>query len=479
MTYIIIKTPNKNIIKIFEDKMNKPNVLLITVDQMRIFEMGCYTKEKILKNMHLTPNINALAKKSVQFNNAFTPNPVCTPARSCILSGQYSRRCIGSVGNACEELTDRKRFPDITLAEKFKTEGYDTAIIGKWHIHDNPYSLGFNNAIYTSIHHKNKQQTFYTNKTKNIIEGNNYEYELNQTQKFLKEHKDKPFFLFHNISLPHMPYFDIDEQYLKKFVDNPPPFRKNVEIPKDKDFLINWFKIYYYDYLYYMHKGKEYENLPEGFDLKTLYAMYCGAITAADMQVGRILQTIKELSLEKNTIITFVSDHGDNMGSHALFNKDVSYEESIHIPFLILCPDAVPFKCNDLVTLLDITPTLFELCNFNYSNCYDGISLKDLIYKKIKLKRNKIFFETPQGEIGCRTKRFLYSAKITLKDYVGNNLPPKIPCFRFFDLKNDPYQLNNLAEAKLLNPYIEKKKTELNKAVNNWHATTPWFKPNI
>ena len=57
-----------------------------------------------------------------------------------------------------------------------------------------------------------------------------------------------------------MPYFDIDEQYLKKFVDNPPPFRKNVEIPKDKDFLINWFKIYYYDYLYYMHKGKEYEN---------------------------------------------------------------------------------------------------------------------------------------------------------------------------------------------------------------------------
>lgn len=462
--------------------MRKPNVLWITVDQMRIHEMGCYTKDDRLKALNTTPNIDALARNSVQFENAFSPNPVCTPARSCMISGKYGRSCIGTVGNAADPTRERTLFPTPTIAECFRDNGYDTAIVGKWHIHNMPQTLGFDDTVYQDVHHLNKNQAYWNHGVREISSGNAYDYELQITDDYLSQYaqqgmekQNKPFFLFHNISLPHMPYFDVDDEYKLKYIEAQPPLRKNVKLGDDADFIERWFKIYWFDSLYYNHHGEQYQTLPDGFDMEKLYAMYCGLISAADAQVGRLMAMLRRYGLIDNTIVVFCSDHGDNMGSHGLFNKDVSFEESIHIPLLVSCPGIPAGLCTDCVSLIDIAPTLLELCGLPLPDCFDGISLTPAMHGK-GLDRDRVFFECTNGEIGCRTKEFLFSSQIELHDFVGKDAAVVHAAYRFFDMKKDPFQLHNLANEDLSQEMSEMRESLLI-SVQKWNETTPWVTP--
>ena len=119
---------------------NRPNVIVCLCDQLRSFEVGCYGNE-VLK----TPHLDSLAANGIRFDIAVSNNPVCTPARSCLLTGQYSRTCAGYLGNEGDEAPplNRKKLLDITMPEAFKQAGYTTALIGKWHIAAHPKLLDF------------------------------------------------------------------------------------------------------------------------------------------------------------------------------------------------------------------------------------------------------------------------------------------------------------------------------------------------
>ena len=133
-----------------------PNVIVILCDQLRAFEVGCYGHDVVR-----TPNIDSLAAEGVRFDVAVTNNPVCTPARSCLLSGQYSRTCCGRLNNSDREppFPQRLRLVDPTIAECFKAAGYRTALIGKWHVHPAASLVGFDYRLCPRIVHRSSDRS--------------------------------------------------------------------------------------------------------------------------------------------------------------------------------------------------------------------------------------------------------------------------------------------------------------------------------
>ena len=227
----------------------KPNVIVCLCDQLRAFEVGCYGNSFIR-----TPNMDRLAERGVRFDIACSNNPVCTPGRSVLLSGQYSRTCMGSLVNVGEPVPERIQLTDPTLADSFKAAGYDTALIGKWHIGPTPQAIGFDFAVYPYHAHRYTHQLFHRSYGEDItVEGFGADYETEELGKYISEHRESPFFMYYNISQPHMPVDDIPEQYKTMYDRNTVPLRPNVyedgKLAHDE----NWFRIYLYDYLYYGH----------------------------------------------------------------------------------------------------------------------------------------------------------------------------------------------------------------------------------
>lgn len=446
-----------------------PNIVLITCDQLRPFELGCYGSHEFI-----SPNLDKFASNSKMFNTAVTPNPCCTPARSCILSGQYSRTCNGKLKNCEEPEIERENFPDPVLPEILKSSGYETAVIGKWHIETRPETVGFDEAVYPKVSHLNTNQTYKSKNESYIVEGYAPDYELEIARKFLNRERNDPFFLYYNISLPHMPYFDVPKEYQNRFASGDSELRKNAHLSDDNEFNQHWFRVYFYDYLYYTDPDNpEYNRLPENFGLDDLYAFYKGMISAADDQFGTMIKMIDEAGISENTIIILVSDHGDNMGSHGQFNKDITFEESIRIPFMISWNGHVTPGTDDrhVVSLVDIAPTLTDLAGIEIPGYFQGSSLKSLLIdnETEKFSRDRVFIECNNGEIAVRTRDRLYS--VLTSNNTDDSKRVIDDEYRFFDLISDPYQMNDLAKTHT----DEHTKIELKQCILDWDRNTMWY----
>lgn len=437
--------------------MKYPNILLITADQLRINEIGFMSPGSIVPGKPNTPNLDAMASRGTSFGMCVTPSPVCTPARTSLFSGQYPSRCLGPVINAPEPVDDRLVFPDETLPELLSRHGYETALIGKWHIHTRPQSVGFAECVYPNIFHLNRDQYYnFTDRSNRKIEGCAYEFELAEAERFLSRRHEKPFFLSHNISLPHMPFFDVDERYRRMYTPEEVADKLpgNAYPPADEQFFEHWLKIYYYDAQYYKHRRPDCEELPPALvsgtpreRLAALYAMYRGMIAACDEQVGRLIGMLHKYGLADDTIVIFTSDHGDNMGSHGIFNKDVSYDESTRVPLIVefgknVRPAGAVSHISDVpVSLVDIMPTIAGLIGARCPQC-DGQSLMPLICGG-SISRGHVFTETPLGEFAYRDNRFIYSIKTDV-----HTREIKDDAFLFIDTKRDPLALDNIAKRE-------------------------------
>ena len=420
--------------------MRKPNVVFIFPDQMRGEAMHCAGNSDVI-----TPNLDRFASEGTLFTNAISNTPLCVPSRGTLLTGRYplSHRAVTNDLPLDEN--------EVSIAEVLKEKGYNTGYIGKWHLDGVPRDkftppgkrrFGFDYWAAWECHHNYFNGKYYRDTPDPIhIPGYEPDFQTDLAIKYIKDHKDHPFFLFVSPGTPHNPYELVPQKYKDMYTSSRLTLRPNCA----------------------------------GEDRRAI-ADYYAAITSLDWNIGRILTAIEELSIADDTIVIFTSDHGDMLWSQGKIRKEQPWEESIRIPFIIRWPHHIPegVKTDALLSLVDIMPSLLSLCGVSTPNCVQGVDLSSVIVGNSLNLQEAILLTEPVvgGEglwngirewRGVRTKRYTYARWQNGKVWV------------LYDNLKDPYQLNNLAEkerAKNLRDRLENILQDLLRKTND--EFLPW-----
>ena len=457
----------------------KPNIVVCTCDQLRAFETGCYGNDVIR-----TPHVDRLAAEGVRFETAVTNYPVCMAARSVLLSGQHNRTCTGGVANVAfpsrpgehnmPEYPDagRPHLPDTTLPEALSGLGYHTATIGKWHIHSWPQDIGFDHYLIPRVHHCHSGQSFTEDGGEEFVpDGYSVDFEADRVEQFLagRANQDDPFFLYYNISPPHCPVADAPDLYRTMYAPGDIPLRPNVDLTRPLKDQEHWFKVYRYDFRYYMLHLPYTERLPDHYGLRELIAEYYGMTTWMDAAVGRLLAALEANGLTRDTIVVFTSDHGDNLGSHGLVQKGGPNEEAVRIPLLVRWPGHVPaghVVRDRVASLVDIMPTVIDGVGGTVPGHVQGRSLLPSLQGELAQDEDPGAVIETGGGAAIRTCRHMYAVPWGAKKGVLADRGTE-----FFDLVQDPYETRNLADTD------EQAGTaaRLDAALRSWDAGTAWM----
>jgi arylsulfatase A-like enzyme len=394
---------------------------------MRASAMGCMHDE----NVH-TPNLDRLANQGVLFTNAIANSPVCTPSRASMITGKHAlnARCF---------INDIRLPHDPNgIAFTLNQAGYSSAYIGKWHLDGISRHMftppqrrqGFTDywAAY-NCHHDYLDPKYYLNDSPELIRVAGYEPEV-QTDlaiEFLRREHLQPFNLWLSFGTPHDPYDRIPDCYLDQYPLDEIEFRPNALSPNPAAITG-----------YYAH------------------------ITALDAQVGRIMDALDECGLVENTLVVFTSDHGDMLWSHMLRNKQLPYEESIHIPLIMRLPGALEAQQQSdlLISVVDFAPTILGLLQIKAPPSMEGIDLSRAILGQTADLPTSVFinnygaFDQARGMQpwrGVRTSRYTYARWLHGSAVLFDNL-------------EDPYQLNNL----VLNPAHAALCTAMEQELERW-----------
>ncbi|MBT4137839.1 MAG: sulfatase [Candidatus Latescibacteria bacterium] len=345
--------------------MQRPNIVFVFADQLRYQSCG-YAGDP----HQVTPNLDRLAKESVNFHQAVSVFPVCTPYRASLFTGKYPSST-GVFNNGFHCMADSD-----AIGHVLTDAGYETAYIGKWHlwkkgsrtfIPPGPYRLGFDGHWQAYNWNHSYKNGFYYEDTPeaHTMSGYQTDAQTDLVLDYLKDApQDKPFALFASFEVPHPPntWDECPDEWIDKFKDldiPEPPNRHNpnhVEgVPKmDED----WYSENWY--------SREEER-------RRVYYLMTAVM---DHNVGRISDSLEELGMSENTIFVFTSDHGEMLYAHNRMQKRIFYEESIRVPFLMRWPQKFPLgmKTDVCLNTPDIMPMLLDLADVPIPESVEGVS---------------------------------------------------------------------------------------------------------
>ena len=428
----------------------KPNLLVILSDQLRRHALGCYGDPDAR-----SPHIDKLSNDGVRFSNACSTYPICVPFRFTMMTGEYAHTRL--VPGIEYRMSPRER----TLADEFNEANYETIYVGKWHLDGGHGRLGSakqTNRVPVPRSHQGRWQSWYGFELRNDpfdtcyfhngdqrpipIEGYQTDGLFDISMQHLTQRTDpkKPFCMLISVEPPHNPFeapADYQLPWEEREIQLPPNFATN-DIETRDAFLIN---------------RKRYNAMVENLDAN----------------IGRMRKFLEENSLDKNTIIVFLSDHGELGGAHGLKGKQWPYEESIGIPLVIYDPrtSEKPKKIiHDPTCTEDLFPTFLGLCGLESKTILPGFNLTHLLNETgshlsregvmlqyvAELRERFIFHDSVWRAF--RTQRYKYVVRGD-----KNNSEP----WMFFDLENDPYEGNNL----VANSQFNEEKKYLHKLLRN------------
>ncbi len=424
---------------------------MIAVDDLNDW-IGVYGGHPQIK----TPNIDRLAQTSMVFRNASCPGPVCGPSRSALLSGFMPSKT-GVYGNSQNMLNSEILKTHATLPEYFSKNGYLTISSGKiFHEHSTPN--GRDNGqwafdIWEDAKGGGKvQESKSFSRAKGIINGKKIENALYSKnggvdfafgpmdvekeatkdyrtakwfEKKLQDKYDKPFFMAVGISKPHLPFYVPEEFFNMYGLDTlkVPEFRMD-----DLDDIVdkNGKKVYKAedDFLWTQHYGIQ----------KEAVRAYMAAVSYADACVGVVLDAIAKSKYAENTIVILWGDHGWHLGEKLRFRKATLWRESTQLPFIFHVPGMEKRQdCYRNVNLIDIYPTLIELCNLPKKEL-DGKSIAPLL-KKPGLEWTPTVTTSGKGEHSVMSEKWHYIC--------GRNGAEEL-----YNLEKDPMEWTNLINKK-------------------------------
>ena len=373
----------------------KPNIVMITPDQLRFDCLHCYGNPVIK-----TPNLDRLADEGVRFEYAYAQNPVCQPSRASIMTGRYIHEH-GVVRNVAGLPLHEK-----TLMHYLSQNGYLTAAVGKMHMYPKYGPFGFKYLDLTEgkggandnyrLYLKNKGLEGMNTRAKgeklpfgvytNALPAEDYidSYIGRKAVKFIYENKVRPFFLWVGFCGPHLP-FDPPEPYDKLYspeeVPLPPKFPGDLENKPMVRHMVDWYDL---------------DKLEEKI-LRRIVAYYYGNITLIDEWIGKILQALEKTGSLENTFILFTTDHGELLGDHGLLWKcdETMYDSNVRVPFIIYFPQKFEGRrvVKEFVESVDIMPTSLELAGIEIPYTLQGRSLIPLLTEEKVHWREAAFSE--------------------------------------------------------------------------------------
>lgn len=444
---------------------SKPNFVIIFADDQGYGDLGCFGSTKIE-----TPNIDRMAAEGRRFTNFMVASPVCTPSRAALLTGCYPKR-VGMHQHVLFPASTKGLNPtEHTIADHLKAQGYATACFGKWHLGHHPETLPQQNGFdtYFGIPYSNdmnhpdnkgkpkvpsdelwKNQESCVTLWKTPLMENEKIVELPVDQRtvtrrytdravdFIKDNKDRPFFLYLPHSMPHIPLYVPDDAY------DPDP-----------------------------------QNA------------YTCVIEHIDAEVGRLMNTIRELNLSDNTYVIYTSDNGPwlqfkNHGGSAgplRAGKGTTFEGGQRVPCVMWGPGRIPAgtECDQLVGTIDLLPTIAAITKtpLQADRKIDGMDVSGLLTAKWnETPRDEYLYYTSQGAIeGIRQGKWKLLIKKPRRPRNRPNakLPP--PETLLFDLISDVGEQNNLADSHADRVASMKARMEELDAEITANAREPWRK---
>jgi arylsulfatase A-like enzyme len=439
-----------------------PNFLFILVDDLGWKDLGCYGS-----TFYETPNIDRLASQGVRFTDAYAASPVCSPTRASIMTGKYPAR-LGITDYIDDQhghnqpehwhrntpllpphYVDRLAHEEYTIAEALKDQGYATFFAGKWHLgpegywpEDQGFDINRGGCDWGSPLGGDHYFSPYGNpRLEDGPKGQHLPDRLAvETVKFIQMHRDKPFFAylaFYSVHLPLMGRPDLEAKYLQK--------RKVV--PPD-----SWGT-----------EGKQRVRLVQN------QAVYAAMVEAVDQAVGKVLDAIKELGLESNTVVIFMSDNGglSTAEGHPTSNlplragKGWLYEGGIREPMIIKWP---PFTqggsvCSEPVTSTDFYPTILEMADLKPrpEQHVDGVSLVPLLRGKGPPSRKALYWHFPHySDQGGAPAAAIRQGEWKLIEFFEDNH------LELYHLPGDIEEKNDLSRS------FPEKAGELKELLQNW-----------
>lgn len=390
---------------------NRPNILFVFADQLRGCSLGHVGQEAVI-----TPNLDGFVKEGIRFTRAVSNAPLCCPMRASIITGMHPLSH-GVVGN---DIRLREDVPSI--AQSLAKAGYHTGYIGKWHLDGpdrssftppGPRRQGFDYWAASNCNHNYMASYYYQDDPEPVwIEGYEPTAQTDLAIKFLEDAagREEPFCLFLSWGPPHCPYDQAPKEFRKLYDPDTLSMRQNAVNPNPR-----------------------------------IVADYYAHITALDWNFGRLLEALDGNGLGDDTLVIFTSDHGDMLYSHDRGWKCKPWSESVIVPFIARWPKVIPEGSVEDAPfgLVNVMPTLLEMCGCEVPDAVDGTSLPHLLLHRPgeRPKSTPIYFylratdPAPEAWRGVVTRSHTYAR---FKDGT----------WVLYDDKADPYQMENLAGSQ-------------------------------
>lgn len=445
----------------------KPNILVFMADQMIPMYCGAYGSE-----VAITPNIDKLAEDGAVFENTYTTCPVCVPSRYSLLTGMYLKSH-GAYDNGAMLRSDIPTHNDY-----LNGVGYETTISGKAHFIGPDQLHGFTRRLMTNVYPT--EMKFMPQRTKDsnfkdlhpkpiaidyigenagpaqedmmldyderaVFHAIRYLAEKRSVPAFSAQENPPapgkvPFFLQISLNNPHEPFYAYQKYWdMYEGVDIPiPEYPGNLEemyTSMDRD-------------LNKLH-GVDRVNLKDPGSLKKIYRAYYASISYIDDKLGEVMHMLDQFGLRDNTIVIFLSDHGDMLGQRGMVQKRVFYENSSRIPFIVSFPKNFPMgkkgiRVPDPVSIVDVAPTVLEMAGIKNYLPMDGKSLLPQLNGQFD-KDRYVFCENYSEGVSTTCLMVRQGDYKYTYIYQGEKQPPEV---QLFNVESDESELNNLAHNK-------------------------------
>jgi len=444
----------------------RPNILFIMSDDHASHAISAYGSE-----VNQTPHIDRLAREGMRFENCFCTNSICAPSRAVILTGKYSH--LNGVTNNSRPFDGSQQ----TLPKLLREAGYQTAIVGKWHLKSAPTGFDYSNILpgqgeyHNPVMIENGVQTTHTGYVTDLITDSALQWLRNRES-------GKPFFMMLHHKAPHANW-EPDQKHEEMFADT--------DIPEPRTFNDDYRTRTAQIANHRLHVGprqwelhfQRFGQIPPGMTeqqtrewvYQVYMKHYLRCIASVDDNVGRVLDYLDEAGLTDNTIVVYTSDQGFFLGDHGLYDKRFMYEHALRMPLLMRYPrEIAATSTSDRIVLnLDFAATLLDYADVTIPGDIQGRSFRAIGKGRPPANwRGAMYYRFYEKAFGIGPHEGIRTQRHKLIHFLYGDKG-----WELYDLQNDPDETNNLYTRPESHPLTRQLKKQMETLKKDYALPSP------